>query len=63
MFVLIAVHYVYKVVYHPRVRNFFLFFEENLLKLRSIDRSSKNANYELVVTGIESFINTMEVVT
>lgn len=59
IYALVAVHYVYNVVYHSRVRNLFLFLEEKMLKLTSIYRSSKNANYETVVTGIESFLNVM----
>jgi hypothetical protein len=56
IFVLIAIHYVYNVTYHPRARNFFLFFEEKVLELPSVDRSSKNAAYSTTVTGIESFL-------
>jgi hypothetical protein len=56
IFTLIAVHYVYNVVYHPRVKNLFLFFEEKVLDLPSLSKHSKNASYSCVVTGIESFL-------
>ena len=56
IFLLIAVHYIYNVTYHHRVRNFFLFFEEKVLELPSINTSSKNAAYSSTITGIESFL-------
>lgn len=56
IFTLLAVHYVFNVVYHPRVKNFFLFFEEKVLELPCIQKGSKNAAYSSVVTGIESFL-------
>lgn len=51
---LLAVHYVYNVVYHSRALHFFNFFEEKVLKLQTSKKF--NANYEIAITGIESFL-------
>ena len=49
VYMLVAIHYVYNVVYHPRAVHFYNFFEEKVLQLHPSKKF--NANYESTVTG------------
>ena len=55
VYLLLAVHYVFNVVYHPRAVYFFNFFEEKILKVQTSKKF--NANYESSITGIETFLD------
>ncbi len=46
LYLLLAVHYVYNVVYHPRALHF------NLIEEKVQTQNKFNANYESTVTGI-----------
>lgn len=55
VYLLLTVHYVYSVVYHPWAVHFYSFFEEKVLQLQISKKF--NANYESAVTGIASFLD------
>ena len=59
LFCLLAVHYVFDLTYHDRVRIFFLFLQEKVMDIASEgcsgEGSKKSASYLLTTSGIECY--------
>lgn len=55
IFLLISLHYVYDIQYHHRLRDFYLFLEDKLLRIAT-PSCKKSANYLSVSSAIECYI-------
>lgn len=54
LFVLFAVHYVFNMEYHPKVKDFYLFFQNKLFNIK--DSASHSTNYINITSSIECFL-------
>ena len=54
-FSLFAVHFVFNIEYHSRVRDFYRFVQENLFEIA--DATKKSVMYSNVCTGVQSFLH------
>ena len=65
LFCLLAVHYVFDISYHDRVKDFFLFLQEKVMEITSEGYNSgcsskgtkKSASYLSTASGIECYKN------
>lgn len=61
LFCLLAVHYVFDLTYHDRVKDFFLFLQEKVMDIASEGYSGKgskkSASYLSTTSGIECYKN------
>jgi hypothetical protein len=64
LFCLLAVHYIFDLSYHDRVKDFFLFLQEKVMEIASEGYSSssgkgskKSASYLSTTSGIECYKN------
>ena len=65
LFCLLAVHYVFDLTYHDRVKDFFLFLQEKVMEISSEGYSGssgkgskkKSASYLSTTSGIECYKN------
>ena len=56
IFVIISLHYIYDIHYHPRVLDFLLFFEDKILNIK-VPSTKKSAIYSNVSSAIECYIS------
>ncbi len=54
-FLLFALHFIYDFQYHNRLTDFFLFFEEKLIHLDTLN-AKKSATYHSVTSAIECYL-------
>ena len=52
LFVLLALHYVYDIEYHSRMKDFYHFIESKLLKMNS---SHNSATYSYIISALENY--------
>ena len=57
MFVVLAMHYIFDMEYNPRLHDFYLFFEEKILRM-PLPCCKKSATYASVTTAIECYLHT-----
>lgn len=57
MFLLLALHYVYDIEYHHRLKDFFCFFENKLL---GMSRACKSPTYCSVTSALEGYLPSMD---
>lgn len=55
LFILLALHYVFDMEYHPRLRELYLFFEDKILSI-STPSCKESATYCNVTSAIEMYI-------
>ena len=54
---LLALHYVYDIEYHSRMKDFYHFLESNLLKMNS---SYNSATYSYIISALENYLITID---
>ena len=54
LFVLFAVHYVFNMEYYPKVKDFYLFLQNNLFNIK--DSASHSTNYINITSSIECYL-------
>ena len=59
IFLLLALHYVYDIQYHPRLKDFYLFLEDKLLGI-STSNVRKSATYSSIMSALESYMPSMD---
>lgn len=57
IFILLALHYIYDIQYHPRLKDFYLFFEENFLNINAPSNFKKSATYLNVNSSIKCYLD------
>ena len=57
LFVLLALHYVYDIEYHSRMKDFYHFIESKLLKMNS---SHNSATHSYIISALENYLITID---